>query len=46
MLFSGYFVRSSISSACLGSLLSTYYRVVEARSPDITWNIMAVELVT
>ncbi|CAF9943010.1 MAG: hypothetical protein ALECFALPRED_010428, partial [Alectoria fallacina] len=32
--------------ACLGSLLSIYYRVVERRSPDVTWNIMAVELVT
>ncbi|KAF6238584.1 hypothetical protein HO173_003089 [Letharia columbiana] len=32
--------------ACVGSLLSLYYRVVSSRSPDLTWNIMAVELVT
>lgn len=32
--------------ACVGSLLSLYYRVVFIRSPDLTWNVMAVELVT
>lgn len=32
--------------ACVGSLLSIYYRVISGRSSDITWNEMPVVLVT
>jgi hypothetical protein len=31
-------------SACIASLLSIYYRVIATRSKDLTWDVLAIEL--